>query len=125
IDVFKETTLGPRIVLCIGIFFITRVIIELSTVLLNEAFGMYAEDRPADQMGKTLVPLLQSVCQYGLYFGAGLMMMSVMGIPTQSILAGAGILGLACGLGAQSLVTDVVSGFFILFENQYLVGDIV
>ena len=41
------------------------------------------------------------------------------------ILAGAGILGLGVGLGAQSLVTDVVSGFFILFETQYLVGDYV
>jgi len=117
--------IGPHIVQCIGIFFVTRVVIELSTVLLNEAFGMYAEDRPIDQKGQTLVPLLQSICQYVLYFGCGLMMMGVMGIPTQPILAGAGILGLAGGLGAQSLVTDVVSGFFILFENQYLVGDIV
>jgi small-conductance mechanosensitive channel len=116
---------GPRIVQCIGIFFVTRVVIELSTVLLNEAFGMYAEDRPVDQKGQTLVPLLQSICQYVLYFGCGIMMMGVMGIPTQPILAGAGILGLAGGLGAQSLVTDVVSGFFILFENQYLVGDVV
>ena len=116
---------GQQIVQCIGIFFVTRVVIELSTVLLNEAFGMYNEDRQEDQMGTTLVPLLQSVCQYGLYFASGLMMMGVLGLSTQSILAGAGILGLACGLGAQSLVTDVVSGFFILFENQYLVGDIV
>ncbi len=120
-----ENHLGQHIVQCIGIFFVTRVVIELSTVLLNEAFDMYNEDRQEDQMGKTLVPLLQSICQYGLYFASGLMMMGVMGLPTQSILAGAGILGLACGLGAQSLVTDVVSGFFILFENQYLVGDIV
>jgi small-conductance mechanosensitive channel len=119
---------GPRIVQCIGIFFGTRVVIELSQVLLNEAFGMYEEDRPAaqlDQKGQTLVPLLQSMCQYVLYFGSGVMMLSVLGIPTSPILAGAGILGLAGGLGAQSLITDVVSGFFILFENQYLVGDYV
>ena len=87
---------------CIGIFFVTRVVIELSTVLLNEAFDMYNEDRQEDQMGKTLVPLLQSVCQYGLYFASGLMMMGVMGLPTQSILAGAGILGLACGLAHKA-----------------------
>ncbi len=124
-DPSSTLDLGPKIVLCIGIFFITRVLIELLTVLLNEAFNMYEDDRPTDQMGKTLVPLLQSVCQYGLYFGSGLMMMHVMGLPTTSIVAATGILGLAVGLGAQSLVTDVVSGFFILFENQYLVGDIV
>src|SRR5437870_12878427 len=52
-----------------------------------------------------------------------MIMMDVLGIDTRPILAGVSILGLAVGLGAQSLVTDVVSGFFILFENQYLVGD--
>jgi small conductance mechanosensitive channel len=52
-------------------------------------------------------------------------MLGVLGVDTRPILAGAGILGLGVGLGAQSLVTDVVSGFFILFENQYLVGDYV
>ncbi len=116
---------GPRVVQCIGIFFSTRVIIELLTVLLNEVFGLYEEDRPVDQKGQTLVPLLQSIGQYVLYFGSVVMMMGVLGIDTRPILAGAGILGLAGGLGAQSLVTDVVSGFFILFENQYLVGDYV
>jgi small conductance mechanosensitive channel len=116
---------GSRIVECIGIFFGTRVLIELLTVLLNEAFGMNDEERPVDQKGQTLVPLLQSVGQYVLYFGSGVMILGVLGVPTSPILAGAGILGLAGGLGAQSLVTDVVSGFFILFENQYLVGDYV
>jgi small-conductance mechanosensitive channel len=114
---------GSRVVVCIGIFFGTRVIIELSQVLLNDAFGMYEEDRAVNQKGETLVPLLHSVCQYVFYFGSGVTMLGVLGIPTSPILAGAGILGLAGGLGAQSLVTDVVSGFFILFETQYLVGD--
>src|SRR5258708_8214241 len=63
--------------------------------------------------------------QYVLYFGAALLMLGVFSIPTTPILAGASIVGLAVGLGAQSLVTDVVSGFFILFESQYLVGDYV
>lgn len=116
---------GAASVKCIAIFFGTRVLIELLTVFLNEAFGMYEEDRPIDQKGQTLVPLLQSICQYTLYFGSVLMMLRVFEIDTTPILAGAGIVGLAGGLGAQSLVTDVVSGFFILFENQYLVGDIV
>ncbi len=115
---------GSRIVECIGIFFCARVIIELLQVLLNEAFGMYRPDGALDQKGRTLVPLLHSVCQYVLYFGAGVMMLDLF-TNTTPILAGAGILGLGVGLGAQSLVTDVVSGFFILFENQFLVGDYV
>jgi small conductance mechanosensitive channel len=116
---------GTKIVQCIGVFFGTRVFIELLYVFVNEAFGMYQEDRPIDQKGLTLVPLLQSFSQYALYFGSGLFMLRVFEVDTTPILAGAGILGLAGGLGAQSLVTDVVSGFFILFENWYLVGDIV
>jgi moderate conductance mechanosensitive channel len=116
---------GPSVVQCIGILFGTRVLIELLQVLLNEAFGMHDPERMLDAKGRTLVPLLQSVCQYVLYFGSGVVMLGVLGLDTRPILAGAGILGLAVGLGAQSLVTDVVSGFFILFETQYLVGDYV
>lgn len=60
-----------------------------------------------------------------LYFGSVLMMLHVFEIDTTPILAGAGVVGLAVGLGAQNLVADVVAGFFILFENQFLVGDMV
>ncbi len=52
-------------------------------------------------------------------------MLDTLGVNTTPIIAGASIVGLAVGMGAQSLVTDVVSGFFILFEGQYLVGDTV
>lgn len=119
---------GPRLVQCIGIFFCSRVVIELLAVLLNEAFGLCAADgaggdTQADQKGRTLVPLLNSLSQYVIYFGAVVLMLGVLGVDTTPIMAGAGILGLAVGLGGQSLVTDVVSGFFILFENQFLVGD--
>ena len=116
---------GPLVVHCIGIFFATRVIIEMVQVSLNEAFGLYGDGGNVDAKGRTLVPLLHSLCQYVLYFGAGVMMLGHLGMNIQPILAGAGILGLAVGLGAQSLVSDVVSGFFILFESHYLVGDYV
>ncbi|HKI38102.1 MAG TPA: mechanosensitive ion channel family protein [Gemmataceae bacterium] len=118
---------GTPIVQCIGIFFVTRVLIELSHVLLYEAFGLHKADSTHNHKGRTLVPLLHSTCQYVLYFGAGLAMLSELKCEqyATTILAGAGIVGLAVGLGAQSLVTDVVSGFFILFETQYLVGDYV
>jgi small conductance mechanosensitive channel len=115
--------IGPRVVECIGIFLATRVLIELLQVLLFEAFGLLNDDQSLDAKGRTLVPLLHSLCQYVLYFGSFVIMLGVLGVDTRPILAGAGILGLAVGLGAQNLVTDVVSGFFILFEAQYLVGD--
>ena len=98
---------------------------ELAQVLLHEAFGLYDAKGAEDQQGRTLAPLLHSVCRYVLYFGGGMVMLGVLGVDTRPILAGAGLLGLAVGLGAQSLVTDFVSGFFILFEGQFLVGDVV
>ncbi|MNL33297.1 putative MscS family protein YkuT [compost metagenome] len=52
-------------------------------------------------------------------------MLSAVGINITPILASAGVVGLAVGFGAQSLVKDVISGFFILFEDQYGVGDVV
>ncbi len=116
---------GPGAVKCIGIFFGTRVAIELLHVFINEAFGMYKDEESDDQKGQTLVPLLESLSQYVLYFGSAVMMLRVFDIDTTPILAGAGVVGLAVGLGAQNFVTDLVSGFFILFENQYLVGDFV
>jgi small conductance mechanosensitive channel len=119
-------TFGNGMVQCIGIFFCTRVLIELLHVFINEAFGMYKEDRTLeDQKGQTLVPLLESLSQYVLYFGCVLMMLRVFEVDTTPILAGAGVIGLALGLGAQSFVADLVAGFFILFENQYLVGDVI
>lgn len=116
---------GEDVVQCIGIFFLTRVVIEFLHVFINEAFGMYQENREEDPKGQTLVPLLESVSKYVIYFGSALMMLRVLGIDTTPILAGAGVVGLAVGLGAQNLVADVVAGFFILFEEQFLVGDMV
>src|SRR5204863_6616750 len=48
-----------------------------------------------------------------------------LGMRMDAVLASAGIVGLAVGFGAQSLVKDVISGFFILFEDQFSVGDVV
>lgn len=116
---------GDDAVKCIGIFFLTRVGVELLHVFINQAFGMYQEMEDSDQKGQTLVPLLESLSRYVIYFGSALMMLRVFQVDTTPILAGAGVVGLAVGLGAQNFVTDLVSGFFILFETQYLVGDFV
>ena len=56
---------------------------------------------------------------------AGFMILERLGINTGPLLASAGVVGLAVGFGAQSLVRDVVSGFFIIAENQYGIGDVI
>mgnify|MGYP000013650061 CR=1 FL=1 len=60
---------------------------------------------------------------YVLYFFIVYWLLSILGVPVSSLLAGAGLAGVALGLGAQGFLSDVVNGFFILLENQFEVGD--
>lgn len=72
-----------------------------------------------------MVRLLKSVLSYGIYFIALMTILDSLGIPVKGLIAGAGVLGLAVGFGAQSLVKDIITGFFIIFEDQFAVGDYV
>jgi small conductance mechanosensitive channel len=74
---------------------------------------------------RTLSGLLRSVTGYVLVFIAGVMLLRALGTDPLPLLTTAGVLGLAVGFGAQKLVRDVISGFFILLENQYTVGEYV
>ena len=81
--------------------------------------------RHTERRETTLVKLLQNTLSYVVYFAAILAILSAFTIDVTGILAGAGVLGLAVGFGAQSLVKDIISGFFIIFEDQFSVGDYV
>src|SRR5262249_12930451 len=78
-----------------------------------------------DQRAETLRQIIRSVCRIALAIVILLTIAPELGINIQAMLAGAGIVGLAIGFGAQSLVKDVISGFFVLLEDQYGVGDAV
>lgn len=77
----------------------------------------------SERRQKTILKLLQSVLSYLVYFSAIMGILSALDIQIAGLLAGAGIAGLAIGFGAQSLVKDVITGFFIIFEDQFGVGD--
>ncbi|WP_404452443.1 mechanosensitive ion channel family protein [Virgibacillus necropolis] len=74
---------------------------------------------------KTLEKLLVNVFSYVMIFVFILMLFGIFNIPIGPLLAGAGIVGLAIGFGAQGLVSDVVTGFFILLERQIEIDDYV
>lgn len=76
-----------------------------------------------EKRAATLRALLKSVLRYAVYFVIAIAILDEFNVSTASILAGAGVAGLAVGFGAQSLVKDVISGFFIIFENQFAVGE--
>ena len=71
----------------------------------------------------TLTGVLKNIVKYIFYFIGLIMVLDIFDINTSSILATAGIGGLAIGFGAQSLVKDIITGFFILFEDQFSVGE--
>jgi len=74
---------------------------------------------------KTLGSLAKSTIFYVLIFIAGIMVLKIFEVDTAPVLTAAGVLGLAIGFGAQKLVRDIISGFFIVLEDQYSVGEYV
>lgn len=77
------------------------------------------------QQLRTLASIIGSVGAALIYFIALLQVLPLFGVDVKPILASAGIAGLAVGFGAQTLVKDVINGFFILLENQFDIGDII
>jgi small-conductance mechanosensitive channel len=74
---------------------------------------------------KTVGKLVSNIISYAVNFIMLLMILNQMGVQVGPLLAGAGVVGLAIGFGAQSLVKDVITGFFIIFEDQFAVGDVI
>lgn len=107
---------------------LASVVINLSKTLTDfllqatvDAQGVVHEP---ERKRRTLVPLVHAVMQVGVIFVALLVVLEQLGVNIAPILAGVGILGLAVGFGAQSLVKDVINGLFILFEDSLSVGDV-
>lgn len=73
----------------------------------------------------TLIRIFSAATKISIITMAGLMILQEMGIMIGPILAGAGIVGLALGFGGQYLIRDIISGLFIILENQYRIGDVV
>lgn len=75
--------------------------------------------------GKTVGVLVVSVIKFTLMIGTLILVLSAWNVPTPTLLAGAGIVGLAVSFGAQGLLEDVFAGLSIIFENQFIVGNYV
>lgn len=112
----------------IKIFIISLVaslVVVVGKKIISNIFALRMRTplRYSERRQKTILKLSQSVLSYLVYFTAIVAVLSVLEINVTGLLAGAGIAGLAIGFGAQSLVKDVISGFFIIFEDQFGVGD--
>ncbi|MCT2538124.1 mechanosensitive ion channel family protein [Aquibacillus koreensis] len=116
-------TKGIRIALLIIVFLIVAPIGKkmISSTLDKAGSG----ERITEARAKTLEKLLLNVYSYVLFFIFVVMLFGIIELPIGPLLAGAGVLGLAIGFGAQGLVSDVVTGFFLLLERQLEVGEYV
>lgn len=104
------------------IIVLTFVAIRIIDHLIERVFTM---SKMESNKAHTLRKLIKSVSHYTVYFIALISLLIQIGLDPRPVLAGAGILGLAIGFGAQNLVRDVITGFFLIFESQLEVGDTV
>lgn len=122
----------------LGQSFLTRVLTIVLIILIAlvfwEGFSSLVErylmspgtgdaDVKRSARARTLLPLLQNVIFIILCVMVGMIILSEVGINIAPLLAGAGVVGLAIGFGAQQLVKDIINGIFILVEDTISVGD--
>ncbi len=102
---------------------IVKLIHKMFNKLLNKNSSKF-ESRIIDvKKGKTITSVINNSLKYLVYFIAIMMILNKFGFNTSYIVGAAGVGGVALGFGAQSLVKDVISGIFIIFESQYEIGD--
>lgn len=109
------------------IFLVTRVIIKVVSNVIDRS--MVRETRGKmlgdNRRFSTVGGLLKNVVTFISNFVMIMLILSEFHFNLGPLLAGAGVVGLAIGFGAQSLVKDVITGFFIIFEDQFAVGDVI
>lgn len=115
---------GIRVII---IFILTRLVIRVvykmidQFLLRQEKSRIQVNSRRFVTVGELLKNVTSVVCNFVMI----LIILSEFNFKLGPLLAGAGVLGLAIGFGAQSLVKDVITGFFIIFEDQFAVGDVI
>ena len=131
--IFYNSELGfqilEKLIMIILIIIIASVSVKLCNKLVD--YIMLTKDnankkfkiKSNEKRSETLHKLIRSAIRYTIYFIAFFQILSTLGINTTSIVASAGIASVALGFGAQSLVKDIISGFFIILEGQFDVGD--
>jgi small conductance mechanosensitive channel len=113
---------GLRLVL---IIIIALVALKVGGYLARRITDPFRGTIESNKRADTLASLIRYVLVFGTLAVAVVMILGEFGIQIGPILAAAGVVGLAVGFGAQNLVQDVISGFFILLEDMIRVGDVV
>lgn len=129
-QITEGTSMAASSLIRIGmIVLISALILRVVSRLIDRLFQSHEDAQHAlirdSRRLMTLRTVIKSFVRYMVYFVGGIMVLGELGVNTAGLVAGAGIAGVALGFGAQNLVRDVLTGFFILFEDQFAVGDYV
>lgn len=126
-DIKMWLNIATDILWSIMLIIIAVIIVRIVNKFIEQFFRVRRKTNfsQSTKRDTTLIKLLQNIASYVIWFIVLTTILSNFGVKVESIIAGAGIAGIAIGFGAQTLVKDVITGFFIIFENQFDVGDYV
>ena len=106
------------------LIFLFFIIQRIGKYLIDRTYANYSKKQHfSESRLKTLHTLIINAFQYTLFFFFIYSLLTIVGVPVGSLLAGVGIAGVAIGLGAQGFMNDLITGFFIILEQQMDVGD--
>lgn len=118
-------TSGLRVVLIAIAIIVLLALLKRAVAKLRNFLEGTIPSQAQIKRAYTLTHIVRDVARIVIFFAGVMMILSEIGIDLGPLLAAAGLGGLAIGFGAQSLVKDLISGFFILLENSVRVGDVV
>lgn len=107
----------------IGIVLGTYLIVKAGKKIIEKSLHFNDNLTDSNRRVTTMIKLVDNIFTYVVYFVSFLLILGEFNFNLAPLLAGAGVLGLAIGFGAQNFVKDVISGFFIVFEDQFGIGD--
>ena len=112
---------SDKFILPIVYIIIGLILLRVIRFIINKI----SKNKYIDKKKKTIISLIKNIFKYLIYIFIILSILSVYGVDTSGILASLGIAGLVIGLALQDIIADFVAGIFILFDDQYTLGDVV
>lgn len=120
--------LGIKLLQIIGTLVLCWILIRISSRVVKGVLHRQTQKQYmpiSERKANTLNSIISSVLKYAIYFIGIFSILKQLGIPDSSLVVIASAGSVAIGLGAQGIATDMMGGFFILFEDNYAVGDII
>ncbi len=116
------TQLITKLILIIITLFILLIVRNIGLRFIDTGFKKTKKEF-REQRIETIFAVTRNIFEYTIFFIFVYTTLTILGVPVESLLAGAGIAGVAIGLGAQGFINDLITGFFIILERQLEVGD--